>query len=78
MGYNPFPLLPQTALMPEIILKHGKTNPLYRDFRCQLLLTWNFKHIANAEKWAIIEDVCGRMGYKMPRICSPLELLEHN
>ena len=41
------------------------------------LLTWNFRHIANAEKWASIESVCLRNGCKMPRICSPLELMQH-
>ena len=41
------------------------------------LLTWNFRHIANAEKWASIESVCQGMDLKMPRICSPLELMEH-
>lgn len=41
------------------------------------LLTWNFRHIANAEKWTSIEAACASMGLKMPRICSPLELMEH-
>ena len=40
------------------------------------LLTWNFKHIANAEKWASIEAACKQQGFKMPRICSPLELMD--
>ncbi len=41
------------------------------------LLTWNFRHIANAEKWAGIEAICEGMHIKMPRICSPLELMRH-
>lgn len=41
------------------------------------LLTWNFRHIANAEKWGEIEAVCQRMRIKMPRICSPLELMQN-
>ena len=40
------------------------------------LLTWNFRHIANAEKWESIEAVCRDMGVRMPRICSPLELTQ--
>lgn len=40
------------------------------------LLTWNFKHIANAEKWTSIEAACKQQGFKMPRICSPLELMD--
>lgn len=42
----------------------------------EYLLTWNFKHIANAEKWASIEVACLQQGFKMPRICSPLELMD--
>jgi predicted nucleic acid-binding protein len=38
------------------------------------LLTWNFRHIANAERWVVIEAACQSMGLAMPRICSPLEL----
>jgi predicted nucleic acid-binding protein len=41
------------------------------------LLTWNFRHIANAEKWTHIEAACTSMNFKMPRICSPLELMTH-
>lgn len=40
------------------------------------LLTWNFRHIANAERWADIEAVCRGMSLQMPRICSPLELMK--
>jgi hypothetical protein len=40
------------------------------------LLTWNFKHIANAEKWASIQAVCQNHGFQMPYICSPLELMK--
>ena len=43
--------------------------------RMDYLLTWNFRHIANAQKWASIELVCINHGYRMPKICSPLELL---
>ena len=40
------------------------------------LLTWNFKHIANAEMLGQIEAICRKFGTNPPRICSPLELLE--
>ena len=40
------------------------------------LLTWNFKHIANAEMLGQIEVICRTFGANPPRICSPLELLE--
>ena len=40
------------------------------------LITWNFKHIANAAIRANIELVCRLNGYEPPVICSPLELME--
>jgi predicted nucleic acid-binding protein len=40
------------------------------------LLTWNFKHIANATMRSKIETVCWNEGYEPPVICSPQELLE--
>lgn len=40
------------------------------------LLTWNFKHIANATMRANVELVCRLNGYEPPVICSPMELME--
>lgn len=40
------------------------------------LVTWNFRHIANAVMRAKIEQVCRQMGCEPPVICSPNELLE--
>lgn len=40
------------------------------------LLTWNFKHIANAVLRVNVELVCRLNGYEPPVICSPLELME--
>ena len=40
------------------------------------LLTWNFKHLANAALRKRIDAVCRREGYEPPVICTPEELLE--
>ena len=40
------------------------------------LLTWNFKHIANATMRYKIERICRLAGYEPPIICTPQELLE--
>lgn len=40
------------------------------------LVTWNFKHIANASMRSNIELVCREAGYEPPVICSPFELME--
>lgn len=39
------------------------------------LLSWNCRHIANAEMQEIIGKVCAANGYKRPVICTPEELL---
>jgi predicted nucleic acid-binding protein len=40
------------------------------------LITWNFKHIANAAIRANIEFICRLNNYEPPVICTPLELME--
>ena len=40
------------------------------------LVTWNFRHIANAAMRSRIEQVCRRAGYEPPVICVPSELME--
>lgn len=39
------------------------------------LLTWNCKHLANAQISRRIAVVCEKQGYKMPTICTPEELM---
>jgi len=39
------------------------------------LLTWNCKHIANAERQAGVAKICREAGYGPPIICTPEELL---
>lgn len=39
------------------------------------LLTWNCKHIANAEMKSAIMSVCELEGFRCPHICTPEELL---
>jgi len=39
------------------------------------LLTWNFRHIANASLRGRIEQVCRDAGFEPPVICTPDELM---
>lgn len=39
------------------------------------LLTWNCKHLANAQIMRRISVVCNAQGYNMPVICTPDELM---
>jgi uncharacterized membrane protein (DUF373 family) len=41
----------------------------------EYLLTWNCKHIANAQIIRRIETICRRQGYQIPVICTPGELM---
>lgn len=42
--------------------------------RADFLLTWNCKHIANAEKRPLIERICRQNGFEPPVLCTPDEL----
>ena len=39
------------------------------------LLTWNCRHVANAEMVRVAAEVCEAEGYEMPKICTPEELM---
>jgi len=39
------------------------------------LLTWNCRHLANAQIMRRIEEVCDKSSYRMPLICTPEELM---
>jgi hypothetical protein len=55
---------PRDALHVAIAAVHG----------VQYLVTWNFKHIANATLRPRIDAVCRDNGYEPPIICTPEEL----
>lgn len=42
------------------------------------LLTWNCRHIANAEMRPLIERVCRNEGFTSPLLCTPEELMGGN
>jgi len=39
------------------------------------LLTWNCRHIANAEIIERLQSVCEELGYEMPTLCTPEQLM---
>ncbi len=43
--------------------------------RCDFLVTWNCRHLANANKFAHIRRVNAMMGIFVPALVTPLELL---
>ena len=40
------------------------------------LLTWNFRHIANAFTLPRVYEICKRSGFEPPFVCTPPELME--
>ena len=43
--------------------------------KCDFLLTWNCKHLANANKFGHIRKVNGILGLYVPLLVTPMELL---
>ncbi|MGA3040579.1 MAG: hypothetical protein ABSF54_07310 [Bryobacteraceae bacterium] len=44
-------------------------------YGCEYLLTWNCRHIANAEIQRAARLVVRRQGFELPIICTPEELM---
>ncbi|NER93522.1 MAG: type II toxin-antitoxin system VapC family toxin [Symploca sp. SIO1B1] len=44
--------------------------------KIDFVLSWNCRHIANAEIKKAIGKACQSLGYQAPSICTPLELLD--
>ena len=57
---------PEDALHIALAAAHG----------IEYLVTWNFRHIANAAVRLSIERICRSVGYEPPLICTPEELME--
>ena len=86
---RPFPLLAATEESRQLTRALIESGPLpakaARDaahialsavHEMHFLLTWNCRHIANAEMLRKIEEVCNGFGFRCPVICTPDELLE--
>ncbi|MGG6268710.1 type II toxin-antitoxin system VapC family toxin [Leptolyngbya sp. AN03gr2] len=43
--------------------------------RMDYLLTWNCKHIANVQIQKKLSSICLKLGYTLPAICTPYELM---
>jgi predicted nucleic acid-binding protein len=45
---------------------------------CDMLVTWNCKHLANANKFGHIHRVNALLGLRTPALVTPLQLLEND
>lgn len=82
------PILPITAMVSDLalsLLKKGALPEKAADDALHLaiaayhgvdyLLTWNCRHLDNAEMKPVMRSVCAVHGYVCPEICTPLELM---
>ncbi|MDX8413530.1 MAG: type II toxin-antitoxin system VapC family toxin [Mariprofundales bacterium] len=44
-------------------------------FGIDYLLTWNCRHIDNAVTKPVMRKLCAELGYRLPEICTPMELM---
>jgi len=62
-------------LMPQNPLGDALHLALASYYKCDFLLTWNCKHLANANKFDHIRRVNMLLGLYVPKLVTPLELL---
>ena len=62
-------------LMPEGAFGDAVHLALASLHKCDFLVTWNCKHLANANKFDHIKRVNGLIGLATPSLVTPLELL---
>ena len=60
---------------PSAVIKYALHLALASYQKCDFLLTWNCKHLANANKFGHIRRVNVMIGLFVPLLVTPLELL---
>ena len=65
-------------LMPQEGLGDAAHLALASYHECDILITWNCKHLANANKTDHIRRVNALLGLRTPLLVTPLELLEQD
>ena len=61
--------LPEKAKLDALHIATATVNGM------DYLLTWNCRHIANATLRNSMNQICQAVGYEMPVICTPIELI---
>jgi len=65
----------RNRVMPADISGDALHLALASYYRCDFLLTWNCRHLANANKFRHIQRVNTTMGLFIPNMVTPLELI---
>ena len=68
-------LMIERNLIPETVAEDAAHIAIATVNAMDYLLTWNFKHIANAVIRGKVEALCRSEGYVPPIICTPEELI---
>jgi len=63
-------------LMPAEVTGDADHLALASFYNCDMLVTWNCRHLANANKAGHIRRVNALLGLRTPMLVTPLELLE--
>jgi predicted nucleic acid-binding protein len=84
-GLPSLEIIPEVAELTSLLLREGALPPKAEDDAAHVslaavhgidyLLTWNCRHIDNAEMKPVIRSVCAVYGSPCPEICTPEELL---
>lgn len=65
----------QEKALPEKAIDDAMHIALAAVHGVDYLLTWNYRHIDNAETKPLVRAVCAVAGYQCPEICTPQELM---
>ena len=66
----------EAGALPEVATRDALHVAIAAVNGIEYLVTWNFRHIANAATRLSIESVCRQAGLESPVICTPEELME--
>ena len=69
--------LVSASAVPEAAIRDAAHIAIAAANGIEYLVTWNFRHIANAVTRTQIESVCRQAGFESPVICTPEELMEN-
>lgn len=73
-----FSRIATSGLLPAAAKADATHIALATAHRCDILLTWNCRHIANAAIQRRLRALAEVAGYVLPTICTPYELLQRN
>lgn len=66
----------EAGVLPEKAVRDAAHIALATVDGVEYMLTWNCKHLANAQISRRVSRICSERGFAMPTICTPEELLE--